>query len=180
MYSHGIYSYTKINLMISSANPNQFVYVDELYECNKKYETRGKHMVICYIPTQNHIFGERPCSIRKFKGETYKYLFRNIRNQRKRSIGTEEFLISTPDCPILKYDGSHVPIGDLKIGDDVMSIKTSSYNLDIEACISTLYYSFRYLEADVYTLSISPIRSNFGNNIFICANGFLIGDSYVK
>jgi len=103
------------------------------------------------------------------KLQTYKYKFTNDCSIGKMSFGTEEDLIATPNCPILKTDGTVVMLGDLKYGDEVISIKRIIYSKDVHKCTSKLIYKFRYYNEYVYNI---PFRSR---KFHLCADGFFVG-----
>lgn len=158
---HGICGYTKINLARKRVEDPMYLDIDQMIP-SKSYRVFGYNNGFTKLNT---------AEIKKSHGDMqlYKYLFKNDCSIGKQSFGTEESLIATPNCPILKLDGTAVCIGDLKDGEKVLSMKRLIYNKIPSECVSTLIFSFKYYAEQTYNIMFMHRGSYF------CANGFFIG-----
>lgn len=158
---HGVGGNTKIGLVRRVVEDPMYIDIEKLDQ-SKSYEIHGS--------TSGEFKKLISVEIKKSreKLQTYKYIFTNDCSRGKLSFGTEEDLIATPNCPILKLDGTVVCLDHLKEGDEVLSIKRITHTKDVSRCVSKLLYSYKYYKEYVYNILFIHNGTNF------CADGFFV------
>jgi len=163
---YGVGGCTKIGLVRSEIRRPMYLDIEDMFN---KYKDKKLRVHVTKI--QDGFVGLNILDIERSeeKLQTYKYVFNNDCSNGKYSFGTEEDIIATPDTPILKKDGSTVPLEDLNCGDEVVSIKRLIYSNKVSVCTSRLFHSFKYYKEYVYNVVLRY------NGYHFCANGFFIG-----
>lgn len=162
---NGIYGYTKIGLFRNELDDPMYLNIEDMNPAER-------YVVL----TSGNIYGvSRSIKKSEEKLQTYKYIFNNDCSIGKQSFGTEEEIVATPDTKILKKDGSIVFMGDLKDGDEVLSIKRTIYSKETGFCTSKLFHSFKFYEEFVYNIEFKNIIKLKEGSCLFCANGFFIG-----
>jgi hypothetical protein len=159
---YGVISTTKIGLFRDIMSDDMYIDIYSMYMSKRPYKI--------YCATQSNITTIKSIKMNRSeeKLELYKYHFSNNCSFGKLSFGTEDYIITTPNCPVLKNDGTYTTIDKLDYGDELLSIKRNSFNEIVSNCKSTLIFKHKYYNDYVYNFS-------FNDDLYICANGMFIG-----
>lgn len=160
---YGVLGTTNIGIIRDRIEDNMYMTIEDL-ESSKKYNIFGADNELDFLDL-NSIKIEKS----ENRIQTYVFVFSNDCSIGKRSFGTEEQIIATLNCPILKLDGTETRLEYLRYGEEVLSIKRCIYSKEISKCKSKLIYSFKYYDEYVYNIKF------VGGYKYFCSNGLFIG-----
>lgn len=159
----GVYGSTKIGMIRNNTEDPMYFNIEDM--------NRSKNYIIFGVDNKLDFLSLNSVCIKKSKRrlETYVYKFSNDCSIGKMSFGTEESIIATPNCPILKLDGTEVELENLREGEEILSIKRYIYSKEISKCKSKFIHSFQYYNEYVYNIRF------VGGYKYFCSNGSFIG-----
>jgi len=154
--SYGVAGSTKIGLQRNSLENDMYIDIQNMSDM--------KHPIIC---DSSGLSGHLGTMKKVGKKQLYKYKFQNNCHGGKSSFGTEDFLIATSNCPILRMEGVSCRIGDLALGDEVMAISRNIHNLKYKKCMATFLISWEYYNEEVYNIEFPKQLCFVANGMFV-------------